>query len=95
MFSNPEICPEYCRYNLRLGILKELKPDVVATYSEPVSVRAGHPFIVEAAVSMGGTVAKPGVQVYRYANRIPLLFEAGNDVSTQIATKKIRWASLG
>jgi DNA topoisomerase VI subunit B len=80
-------------YNLRLGILKELKPDVVATYSESVSVHNGHPFIVEAAVSLGGAVGKPGINMYRFANRIPLLFEVGNDVSSQIAAKKIRWAS--
>jgi len=80
-------------YNLRLGILKELKPDVVSTYSEKVSIHEGHPFIVEAAVSLGGDIAKPGINVHRYANRIPLLFEQGNDITTQIANKKIRWAS--
>lgn len=80
-------------YNMRLGILKELNPETVATFSEPVAVHEGHPFIVEAAVSLGGSIAKPGVNVFRYANRIPLLFEAGSDITTQIATKKIRWGS--
>jgi len=48
---------------------------------------------VEAAVSLGGRgkQSKPGITVYRFANRIPLLFEAGNDVVTQVANKKIRW----
>jgi len=27
----------------------------------------------------------------RYANRIPLLFEAGNDVITRTASKRINW----
>ena len=27
------------------------------------------------------------------ANRIPLLFEAGNDVVSLVANKKIKWAS--
>lgn len=35
----------------------------------------GHSFIVEAAVSLGGRELKPGLNVYRFANRIPLLFE--------------------
>ena len=35
----------------------------------------GHAFIVEAAVSIGGKLLKPGINVYRFANRIPLLFE--------------------
>ena len=35
----------------------------------------GHAFVVEAAVSVGGRDIKPGINVYRFANRIPLLFE--------------------
>jgi DNA topoisomerase VI subunit B len=32
-------------------------------------------------------------QVHRFANRIPLLFEAGSDVATRVANKRIKWAS--
>ena len=35
----------------------------------------GHAFIVEAAVSVGGRDMKQGINVHRFANRIPLLFE--------------------
>lgn len=35
----------------------------------------GHAFIVEAAVSVGGQDLKQGINVHRFANRIPLLFE--------------------
>lgn len=35
----------------------------------------GHAFIVEAAVSLGGRDLRPGLNIYRFANRIPLLFE--------------------
>ena len=52
----------------------------------------GHPFIVEAAVSLGGKTVNPGLNVYRFANRIPLLFEAGADVVTRTAARKINWA---
>ena len=38
-------------------------------------VLEGHSFIVGAAVSLGGRDIKPGLNVYRFANRIPLLFE--------------------
>jgi DNA topoisomerase-6 subunit B len=55
-----------------------------------VEVHDGHPFQVEAAVSVGGAKAKPGIQVYRYANRIPLLFEGGNDVVFVVANQKIK-----
>lgn len=56
----------------------------MATVSEPAAAFEGHPFIVEAGVSLGGQAVKDGINVYRFANRIPLLFEAGNDVVTQV-----------
>eukprot|EP00752_Nemacystus_decipiens_P009889 g8822.t1 len=80
-------------YNLRLGIMKEMQPLYVATYSEKAAVLEGHPFIVEAGVSLGGAEVKEGVNVYRFANRIPLLFEGGSDVVTKVAFKRINWSS--
>ncbi|CAI9096366.1 OLC1v1032492C1 [Oldenlandia corymbosa var. corymbosa] len=78
-------------YNLRLGIIKELHPDMVATYSGSAQVFEGHPFIVEAGVSIGGKDVKLGVNIFRFANRIPLLFEQGADVVTRTALKRINW----
>ncbi|EEF48847.1 Type II DNA topoisomerase VI subunit B, putative [Ricinus communis] len=80
-------------YNLRLGIIKELHPDMVATYSGSAQVFEGHPFIVEAGVSVGGKDVKQGLNIFRFANRIPLLFEQGADVVTRTALKRINWAS--
>lgn len=80
-------------YNLRLGIIKELDPDMVSTYRLPqVQVFEGHPFIVEAGVSVGGKTVKPGLNIYRFANRIPLLFEKGGDVVTRVANS-ISWGN--
>ncbi|CAK9146779.1 unnamed protein product [Ilex paraguariensis] len=78
-------------YNLRLGIIKELHPDMVATYSGSPQVFEGHPFIVEAGVSVGGKDVKQGLNIFRFANRIPLLFEQGADVVTRSALKRINW----
>ena len=72
-------------YNLRLGGMKELRPDMVATYGGSIGVSEGHAYIVEAAVSIGGRNVKPGINIFRYANRIPLLFEGGSDVITRTA----------
>lgn len=80
-------------YNLRLGIIKELHPDMVATYSGSAQVFEGHPFIVEAGVSIGGKDVKQGLNIFRFANRIPLLFEQGADVVTRTALKRINWSS--
>jgi DNA topoisomerase VI subunit B len=66
---------------------------MVSTWQEKVGVSDGHPFIIEAGVSLGGKdVNKPGVYVYRFANRIPLLFEKGSDVATVTATRRIKWS---
>ncbi|CAN1263593.1 DNA topoisomerase 6 subunit B [Linum perenne] len=80
-------------YNLRLGIIKELHPDMVATYSGSAQVFEGHPFIVEAGVSIGGKDVKQGLNIFRFANRIPLLFEQGADVVTRTALKRISWGT--
>lgn len=52
----------------------------------------GHAFIVEAAISLGGNM-KPGINVHRFANRIPLLFEGGSDVITRTAATRISWSN--
>eukprot|EP00934_Nitzschia_sp_Nitz4_P006060 Nitzschia sp. Nitz4//scaffold37_size175936//99697//101676//NITZ4_002051-RA/size175936-processed-gene-0.226-mRNA-1//-1//CDS//3329549803//6050//frame0 len=80
-------------YNLNLGIRKVLEPDYVATARDRPCAYEGHPFVVEAAVSLGGKDVKEGINVVRFANRIPLLFEAGADVSTRVAATKIKWSS--
>lgn len=80
-------------YNLNLGIRKVLEPDLVATARDKPGAYEGHPFVVEAAVSIGGKDVKEGITVVRFANRIPLLFEAGADVATRVAQSKIKWSS--
>ncbi|KAF8712038.1 hypothetical protein HU200_028870 [Digitaria exilis] len=80
-------------YNLRLGIIKELHPDMVATHASSPQVFEGHPFIVEAGISIGGKDVKQGLNIFRFANRIPLLFEQGADVITRTALKRINWSS--
>ena len=80
-------------YNMRLGVLKELRPKLIATFTEKPGSVEGHPFLVEAAVSIGGERVREGINVYRFANRIPLLFETGADVVTQVAQKRIAWSS--
>ena len=74
-------------YNLYLGVMKEIKPDMIATHVERAHVYQGHAFVVEAAVSLGGKTVEKGVNCYRFANRIPLLFEGGSDVITRTANE--------
>ena len=80
---------------LRGGILKELNPEFVTVVQRPPSVYSGHPFIVEAAIAYGGGIRKSdGILLYRFANKIPLLYDAHSDVSTKVI-KKIRWNRYG
>lgn len=44
-----------CVFAVRLGIIKEMQPLYVATFSEKPQVLDGHPFVVEAGVSLGGS----------------------------------------
>jgi len=95
LFKNPDggCLSPLGEYNLNLGIQKVIEPDVIATAREKPGSYDGHPFIVEAAVSLGGKNAKEGITVVRFANRIPLLFETGADVATRVANSKIKWSS--
>lgn len=79
-------------YNLRLGIMKELGPEWIASFCAPSLACGGHPLIVEACVSLGGRDVKPGFNVFRFANRIPLLFEGGNDVVTR-CVQRLNWGA--
>ena len=95
LFKNPDgsCLSPLGEYNLNLGIRQVLEPEYVATARDKASAYEGHPFVVEAAVSLGGPHVKEGITVLRFANRIPLLFEGGADVATRVAMTKIRWAN--
>jgi len=70
---------------LKAGILKELKPEFVVVHQRKPATYAGHPFIVETGIAYGGEIPKKGVfLVYRFANRIPLLYDEANDVSLRV-----------
>ena len=78
---------------LKRGLAKELDPFLVEAVTRPVNAYSGHAFIIEAALAYGGkqleeekddVTGKSTVRIYRFANRIPLLFGAGNDVITKV-----------
>ena len=50
-------------YNLRLGIIKEINPVLIATYQGQPGVFQGHSFQIEAGVSLGGKDVKPGMDI--------------------------------
>jgi DNA topoisomerase-6 subunit B len=78
---------------LKAGIMREFRPEFVAVTQRGASAYGGYPFIVEAAIAYGGEIpiAPPDeMSVFRYANKIPLLYDLHSDVAMKVI-KKINW----
>ncbi len=70
---------------LKAGVIKELNPEYLVVHQRKPSTYAGHPFIVEMAMAYGGSVPKRGnFVIYRFANKIPLLYDEASDVSYRV-----------
>jgi len=70
---------------LKAGVEKELNPEYLVVHQRKPSTYAGHPFIVEMAIAYGGRVPKRGsFIIYRFANKIPLLYDEASDVSYRV-----------
>ncbi len=58
------------------GLERGLKPDFIAVSSRPPAVYRGRPFVIEAGIAYGGNLpAEEPAQVFRFANRVPLLYQ--------------------
>ena len=69
---------------LEKGIKKFFNPDFTAVVQRPASAYSGFPFIVEMGIAYGGEIKSGGPHVYRFANRIPLLYDEGSDVVLKV-----------
>ena len=76
---------------LEAGIRKELDPEFVAVTKRPASAYSGFPFIVEVGLAYGGKILNQGLKLLRFANRIPLLYDEGSDVSWKILNEEVDW----
>ncbi len=76
---------------LLAGINKELHPEFSTVVTRPPSSYSGFPFLVEVGVAYGGKVLQPGVKLFRYANRIPLLYDESSDVSFKVLNEEVDW----
>ena len=75
---------------LEKGIRKFFSPDFTAVVQRPASAYSGFPFIIEMGIAYGGDIKPGGPHVYRYANRIPLLYDEGSDVVLKVVNE-IDW----
>ena len=95
--------------NIESGMRQILKPDFAHTTTRPPKVyRGGLPFVVEAGIAYGGGAGKTveskgeaetgepeaGMELIRFANRAPLIFDQGGCVITA-AARSINWRRYG
>lgn len=74
---------------------KEISPEFIVATTRPPSVYSGHPFQVEAGIVYGGNLDKESpVKIMRFANRVPLLYQQGECVTTA-ALSSIDWRRYG
>jgi DNA topoisomerase-6 subunit B len=74
---------------LTAGIIKELDPEFATVVIRPPSAYSGFPFIVEAGLAYGGKQLSRGLKLFRFANRIPLLYDEASDVSWKVINEEI------
>ncbi|WP_048148544.1 DNA topoisomerase VI subunit B [Palaeococcus ferrophilus] len=75
--------------NIERGLSNILSPEFVTALTRPPKVyRGGIPFQVEVGIAFGGQVNS--FDLLRYANRVPLLFDAGSCAITS-ATRSVDW----
>ena len=80
---------------IKTGLKAILKPEFVEAVTRKPSVYEGHAFIVEVGIAYGGAIKptdKP--QLLRYANKIPLLYDEGSDLSRKVVDS-IDWSYYG
>lgn len=64
--------------------VKVLKP-VLTTYTSRTCVINNRPTIVETGLAYGGDI--PSFKLYRFANKIPLLYDEGSDVAREVISE--------
>ncbi len=80
---------------LEKGLRKEINAEYYCSVTRPPSVYRGNPFQIEAAIAYGGEMKGDSpVTLMRFANRVPLLYQAGACAITDSLTKT-NWRSYG
>ncbi|MFI5412727.1 MAG: DNA topoisomerase VI subunit B [Candidatus Micrarchaeales archaeon] len=85
---------------IKIALKNILNPEFMHVIErKPRVFRGGIPFVIEAAVAYGGksgyeTAEGSSAAILRFANRVPLLFDAGNCAITE-AVKAVEWKRYG
>jgi len=75
------------------GLKRAFNPEYVCAITRKPGAYAGHPFIVEIGIAYGGDAPRGEDKpvILRYANKIPLLYDEGTDVVTEVIREDINW----
>lgn len=80
---------------LEKGLKKEINAEFYTSVSRPPAVYRGNPFVIEAALAYGGNIKSDGsVNLMRFANKVPLLYQQGACAVTE-SVQKNSWKSYG
>lgn len=80
---------------LQKGIKKEVNAEFYSSVSRSPDVYRGNPFLIEAAIAYGGEIPKDGsMNIMRFANRVPLLYQQGACAVTEAVTST-NWKQYG
>lgn len=77
------------------GLKTQLKPEYVVAITRPPDVYRGNPFQIEVGLAYGGELPADSIAtLYRFANRVPLMYQAG-DCALAKAVSEIEWRRYG
>ena len=80
---------------LEKGLRKEINAEFYCAVTRPPEVYRGNPFVVEAGIAYGGEQsAEEPIRLFRYANRVPLLYQQGACAVTKSVTSNV-WRNYG
>jgi len=77
------------------SLTRNLNPELVVATTRSPAVYRGNPFVIEAGIAYGGDLPEDGlVNLYRLANRVPLLYQQSACAVTQTVID-IDWRGYG
>ncbi len=80
---------------LEKGLKKEVQAEFYTSVTRSPDVYRGNPFVVECSIAYGGNLPKEdSVNILRFANRVPLLYQPGSCAITK-SIQQTNWRSYG
>ncbi len=80
---------------LKKGLKKEINAEFYTAVTRSPEIYRGNPFVIEAGIAYGGDQKADGsINIYRYANRVPLLYQQGACAITD-AIQSTNWKPYG